>query len=436
MITRYVAEYLWVGAGVHELVAPGVVDVTDGRIVWAGPAVAAPEIAETTRVELAGLLMPGLVNVHCHTPMTLLRGAGEGLPVDRWLTEVMWPREARLSPEDVYWGMTLGAAELLLNGITTSVEMYFYPDEIATAAVDAGLRCTVTPPVIEDADLGRFGTVEEQLEATADLALWWEGSDLIDVGLGPHAMYTLSDSSLRDVARVAVAEDLLIHMHVAEQSHENDLCFERSGQTLVTYLEEIGLFESRFLAAHGVWLTDADQDRLARHSVGVAHCPASNSRHASGTAPIVDLRRRGVPVGLGTDGPASHGRLDLFEEMRLAIRMARLRESSAEALTPIEVLTMATAEGAAALHRTDIGALEPGMWADMVNVAVDGPAFTPVLEREDLFTHLVWSASPADIRGVWVGGRRVVDDGRCLTVDVGPAQQEVSVRARKLAEGS
>ena len=436
MTTRYVADYLWLGAGVPELLAPGVVDVADGRIVWAGPVDAAPETAEMNHVELAGLLMPGFVNTHCHTPMVLLRGAGEGLPVDRWLSEVMWPREGRLSPEDVYWGMTLGAAELLLNGVTTSVEMYFYADEVATAAKEAGLRSTVTPPVIEDGALDRLGTVEEQLGAAVDLARRWEGSDVINVGLGPHSMYTLSDGALRNVARVALAENLFIHMHVAEQSNENQLCLERSGQSLVEYLEDTGVFESHFLAAHGIWLTDDDQERLARHSAGVAHCPASNSRHASGTAPVVDLRRRGIPVGLGTDGPASHSRLDLFEEMRLAIRMARLRESSAEALTPLDALTMATSEGAAALARTDIGSLERGRWADMVNIAVDGPAFTPVLEKEDLITHLVWSASPADIRGVWVGGRQVVDDGRCLTVDVGPAQREVAIRARRLAEGS
>jgi 5-methylthioadenosine/S-adenosylhomocysteine deaminase len=388
-----------------------------------------------TRVELAGLLMPGLVNTHCHTPMTLLRGAGEGLPVDRWLAEVMWPREGRLSPGDVYWGMTLGAAELLLNGITTSVEMYFYPEEVATAAADAGLRCTVTPPIVEGAGLGRFGTVGEQLAAAADLARRWEGSDLIDVGLGPHSMYALSDGALREVAQVAIAENLLIHMHVAEQSYENDLCLERSGRSLAAYLEDIGMFETNFLAAHGVWLTDEDQERLARHPAGVAHCPASNGRHASGIAPVVDLRRRGIPIGLGTDGPASHSRLDMFEEMRLAIRIARIRELNAEVLTPIDALTMATSEGAAALARTDIGSLETGMWADMVNVAVDGPAFTPILEREDLITHVVWSASPADIRGVWVGGRRVVEDGRCCTVDVGRAQHEVAARARRLAEG-
>ena len=435
MTARYVTEYLWVGAGVSELASPGIVDVADGRIVWAGPADEAPEIIETTRVELAGLLMPGFVNTHCHTPMTLLRGAGEGLPVDRWLTEVMWPREGRLSPEDVYWGMTLGAAELLLNGITTSVEMYFYPDEIATAAADAGLRCTVTPAIIEDAELGQFGTVRDQLETATDLAHRWEDSDLIDIGLGPHSAYALSDGALRDVARVAGTENLLVHMHVAEQSHENDLCFERTGRSLIEYLEDIGMFESDFLVAHGVWLTDDDRERLARHSAGVAHCPASNSRHASGMAPVVELRQRGIPVGLGTDGPASHSRLDMFEEMRLAIRIARLRESNAEVLTPIDALTMATTEGAAALARTDIGSLEPGTWADMINIAVDGPAFTPALEKQDLITHLVWSASPADIRGVWVGGRRLVDSGRCHSVDVESAQDEVAIRARSLAEG-
>jgi len=177
---------------------------------------------------------------------------------------------------------------------------------------------------------------------------------------------------------------------------------------------------------------DDDQTRLSEHSVGVAHCPASNGRHASGIAPVVDLRQRGIPVGLGTDGPASHSRLDMFAEMRLAIRMARLRALDAEALTPRDALAMATSEAATALARSDIGTLQPGRWADMVNVAVEGSSFTPVLEPEDLLTHLVWSGSPSDIRSVWVGGHQVVDNGRCLTVDVAEAQREVTVRARGL----
>lgn len=434
MITRYCAEYLFVGDSRSDLFEPGIVDVADGRVLWSGSAHNAPESPGASRIDVPGLLMPGFVNTHCHTPMVLLRGAGEGLPVDRWLTEVMWPREARLTPEDVYWGMTLGGAELLRNGVTSSVEMYFFPDQVALAASNARLRCIVTPPIIEDTKLSRLGTVEHQLVAAADLGRQWSDHDLIDIGLGPHSVYALSDEVLREVARIGAAEDLMVHIHLAEQSYENDLCLERYGQPLVPYLEDSGMLESHLLAAHGVWLTDDDQARLAEHSVGVAHCPASNSRHASGIAPVVDLRKRGIPVGLGTDGPASHSRLDIFAEMRLAIRMARLRALNAELLTPRDALAMATSEAAAALARCDIGTLQPGRWADMVNVAVDGSSFTPVLQPVDLITHLVWSGSPSDIRAVWVGGHQVVDNGHCLTVDVAQAQHEVAVRARRLAE--
>jgi 5-methylthioadenosine/S-adenosylhomocysteine deaminase len=434
MITRYYAEYLFVGDSGSDLLEPGIVDVADGRVLWSGPAHNAQERPGASRIDVPGLLMPGFVNTHCHTPMVLLRGAGEGLPVNRWLNEVVWPREGRLTPEDVYWGMTLGGAELLRNGVTSSVEMYFHPDQVALAASGAKLRCTVTPPIIEDADLSRLGTVDHQLSTAIDLGHRWSEHDLIDIGLGPHSVYALSDEVLRKVARIAAAEDLMVHIHLAEQSYENDLCLERYGRPLVPYLEDIGMFESHLLVAHGVWLTDDDQTRLAEHSVGVAHCPASNGRHASGIAPVVDLRQRGIPVGLGTDGPASHSRLDMFAEMRLAIRMARLRALNAELLTPTDALAMATSEAAAALARSDIGTLQPGRWADMVNVAIEGSSFTPVLEPEDLITHLVWSGSPSDIRSVWVGGHQVVDDGHCLTVDVAEAQREVTIRARRLAE--
>lgn len=435
MVTRYRAEYLWVGDNEAELLESGVVDVAEGRVLWAGQAEEAPERPRASLKDVPGLLMPGFVNTHCHTPMVLLRGAGEGLPVDRWLTEVIWPREGRLTPEDVYWGMTLGSGELLRNGVTTSVEMYFHADQVALAASKAGLRCTVTPPVIEEAVLGRLGTVDDQLRSAMELAREWSTSGLISIGLGPHSVYAVSDDVLREVARIGAAEELLVHIHLAEQNYENDWCLERYGRPLVSYLEDIGMLDSHLLVAHGVWLSDDDQASLAEYSVGVAHCPASNGRHASGIAPVVDIRRRGIPVGLGTDGPASHSRLDMFTEMRLAIRMARLRARDAEVLTPREALAMATTEAAAALARSDIGRLERGRWADMVNIAVDGPAFTPTLEPEDLLTHLVWSGSPADVRGVWVGGRQVVEGGRCLTVDVEEALREVTVRARRLAAG-
>ncbi len=173
MITRYYAEYLFVGDSGSDLLEPGIVDVADGRVLWSGPAHNAQERPGASRIDVPGLLMPGFVNTHCHTPMVLLRGAGEGLPVNRWLNEVVWPREGRLTPEDVYWGMTLGGAELLRNGVTSSVEMYFHPDQVALAASGAKLRCTVTPPIIEDADLSRLGTVDHQLSTAIDLGHRW-----------------------------------------------------------------------------------------------------------------------------------------------------------------------------------------------------------------------------------------------------------------------
>ena len=192
------------------------------------------------------------------------------------------------------------------------------------------------------------------------------------------------------------------------------------------------MFENHLLAAHGVWLTEDDQKALSNHLVGIAHCPASNGRHASGIAPVTEFREHGIPVGLGTDGPASHNRLDIFAEMRLAIRMARLRTLDADLLTPAEALSMATRDAARAVGRSDIGTLESGRFADMINVTVDGSAFTPILGPEDLITHLVWSAAPTDIRGVWVGGEKVVEDNRCLTVDVIEAEYQVTDRAHRL----
>ena len=431
---RYLADTLLTMNGDQRPLLEGVVDVEEGRVVWSGPASAAPDPGEATVHRIDGILMPGMVNIHCHTPMVLLRGAGEGLPVDRWLHEVMWPREALLTPEDVRAGMQAGAAELLANGITASVEMYFHGDAVARGAAEAGLRCVVTAPVIEDAQLDRFGTWEAQLEEMVATRERWVSNDLIEVGLGPHAAYSLSDECLRRIAGIASETGMLVHIHVAEQEWEDGAVRGRSGMSAPAYLESLGLLEGRALAAHAVWMPDDDIEILARNRVAVAHCPCSNSKHGSGVARVLDMEEAGVRVGLGTDGPASHHRLDLFEEMRMAIRLARLKAGDAAVLPAHQALHMATAGAADCIDRPDLGRLAPGAWADMVAIRGSEPALNPVIPGEDdPISRVVWSGSPGAVRSVWVGGRRVVEDGQVISIDTREVHSEVERRARRLA---
>ncbi len=415
-------------------IASAALDVEAGRVTWSGPAADAPPADGAAVHRLEGIVVPGMVDIHCHTPMVLLRGAGEGLPVDRWLQQVMWPREARLTPDDVRVGMQVGGAELLANGITTSVEMYFHGQAVAEGAESIGLRCLVTAPVIEDAALTRFGSWEAQLDDMVATRERWAGSDHIDVGLGPHAAYSLSDECLRRIAAVATETGMLVHIHLAEQEWEDATIRERSGSSAPAYLESIGLLDAAVLAAHAVWVDEADIETLARHDVAVAHCPCSNAKHASGIAPVGDMVAAGIRVGIATDGPASHHRLDLFEEMRTAIRLARVRHRDAERFTPAEALRMVTAGAADAIGRPDLGRLTPGACADMVALSPATPALQPVLpDEDDAVSRVVWSGSPAAITGVWVGGRRVVEDGLPTTLDLPAASAEMTARARRLA---
>jgi len=433
MLSRFHAGLVVPVDEAGSLYSPGVVDVEDGRIVWVGPAGEASSRPDAAVHTLAGALLPGFVDTHAPSPMVLLRAAGEGLPVDRWLREVIWPREGRLTSADVRAGMTLGAGELLAAGITTSQEMYFFSRAVAEGAADAGLRCVVTPPVLVADDLARFGDWPDQIAAVAEEARHWAGHPLVTVGFGPHSAYALPEEPLAEIASVARRDGLGVHIHVAEQRHEGDAITARHGVTVPRFLERIGLLDVPVVAAHAVWLTDDDIELFAAAGVGVAHCPASNMKHASGIAPVGRLRAAGVPVGVATDGPASHDRLDPFEEMRLALRLARLAAGDAGALTPADVLRMATREAAAVLGRADLGSLEPGRRADMVHL--DTAPFVPVVDDADWTAHLVYSGSPSLVRDVWVEGRRVVAEGVVTTVDLPAARAEVSGRARRLAAG-
>lgn len=431
---RYLAGAAVLGDRVGTVVPDAVLDVVDGRITWVGTASEAPDpAAGASTTTLPGLITPGLVNTHGHAPMTLFRGVGEGLPLDRWLREVMWPREGRLAAADVRAAMRLASAEMLRHGVTTSVEMYLFGEAVADAVRETGARALVMAPLLAAPGWEHLGTLDEQLDRAVGHAEAALGDPLVEFGIGPHAAYTVPLDVLRRAAEVTREHGMLLHTHVAETRAEDEALRREHGVSVPQLLADHDVLGGRVLAAHCVWMDDADLDLWAEHDVAVAHCPQSNAKLASGVAPLTSMLRRGIRVGLGTDGPASNNNLDLWEEMRLAGLLARVGALDAHALTAPEAFWLATGAGAAALDRPDIGLLEVGRWADFVHVDTDDIAFIPVEQASDLLTHLVWSASSQHVRDTWVAGRQVVAEGVCMTVDEPALRAEVRARAASLA---
>jgi 5-methylthioadenosine/S-adenosylhomocysteine deaminase len=412
-----------------------VVDVgEDGRIAHVGPRATAPPSAAPV-TELPGALLPGLVNTHAHTPMIALRGMGGDLPLLPWLQEVMWPAEGRLEADDVRVAMTSGCVELLRTGCTTSVEMYFFTDAVIDAVTTVGSRVVLTPGVIAAPGWDRLGTWEQMrddVSARIDAVGLRSGpGERIELGYGPHAAYTLPPEALASVAEHARARDALLHIHVAETLDE-DRAQRASHGSVPALLEDVGALGGRVLAAHGVHLSDTDIALLADRGAGVAHCPGSNAKLAAGVARLTALRRAGVRVGLGTDGPASGDDLDMWAEARLAGLLARVSSGDAAALTAAELLLMATRDGAAVIGRDDLGAIEPGRWADLVHVDLDDPTFVAPEDDAQLLSNLVWAGGSRLVRDVWVAGEQVLADRQPTRVDRRAATAALRASAARL----
>jgi 5-methylthioadenosine/S-adenosylhomocysteine deaminase len=394
------------------------IDAT-GRIGYAGPRASAPPSAAPVHA-LPGALLPGLVNVHAHTPMAVLRGMGGDLPLLRWLHEVMWPAEGRMQGEQVRAGMTAGCIEMLRAGCTTSVEMYFFTDAVIDAATAVGSRVLLTPGIIAAPGWDRLGSWQAMRDAVSRRidrdGLRFGPGERIELGYGPHAAYTLPPEALTSVAEHARQRGALVHIHVAETADEDTAQRAEYG-SVPAMLDRLGVLGGRVLAAHGVHLSDSDVALLAARGAAVAHCPGSNAKLAAGVAKVAALRRAGVRVGLGTDGPASGDDLDLWAETRLAGLLARVTSGDAAALTAAELLLMATREGAAAIGRDDLGALEAGRWADVVHIDLAGSTFPDPDNDAQLLSNLVWAGGSRLVRDVWVAGDRVLADGEPTRVD-------------------
>jgi 5-methylthioadenosine/S-adenosylhomocysteine deaminase len=393
------------------------VAIRQGRIVDLLPAAEAlaryeaPEIIERP----GHLLIPGLVNAHTHAAMTLLRGLADDLPLMDWLQGHIWPAEQRwVSAEFVEHGTELAMAEMLLGGTTTFSDMYFFPEVVARVAARAGMRACVGMILI------KFPTVwasdsAEYLRKGLALRDEYKGHPLISTAFAPHAPYTVDDEYLLKIRRLADELEIPVQTHLHETADEVLGSVVDCGARPLARLDRLGLVSPLLLAVHMTQLEDAEIERLAAAGASVVHCPESNLKLASGFCPVAKLLAAGVNVCLGTDGAASNNDLDMLGEMRTAALLAKGVAGRADAVTASQVLAMATLNGARALGLAEeIGSIEAGKAADLCAVDLARPATWPVY---DPVAQLVYAASRAQVRDVWVAGRRMVAEGRLARMD-------------------
>lgn len=411
-------------------VIQGDLALSDDLIVGVGGEGALPSDYDPETIDAAGCaVMPGLVNAHGHGAMTLLRGYADDMPLMTWLEDWVWPAEAHLADEDVYWGTALACLEMLKGGTTTFADMYFHMDRAAAAVRDLGMRGTLSLGLV-----GVSPRAEEDLELSLEFAREYHGAadGRIQVQLGPHAPYTCPPAYMERVSNLASELGLGIHIHLAETQAEMDDVHSTYGVTPVEYARDCGLMEHHpFLAAHCVHVDEGDIALLRDSGAGVAHCTRSNQKLGSGIAPLKDMLDGGVLVGIGTDGACSTGTLDMWAELRAASLVQKGVRLDAQVIPASRILHMATRGGALALGLEDTGSLLPGMKADVIIVDLDGPHLTP---QHDVLSLLAYAAGPGDVRDVFVDGRQVIAQGRLETADEKQIIRENRERAGRLVE--
>ena len=388
----------------HALVA------RDGRIV-----AILPQAQSRDRFECAiwldrpdHVLIPGLINAHTHSAMTLFRGMADDMPLDEWLTQHIWPAEARwVSTDFTRDGAELAILEMIRGGTTCFQDMFFFPDVVAQAAVERPIRAAVGMIVLEVPTVWAQNT-QEYLSKGLAVHDQFVGSPLIRTTFAPHAPYSVGDEALRQIRTLADELDVPIHMHVHETAAEVQGAIDEHGQRPLQRLDGLGLVNSQLTAVHMTQLTDTEIELLAAAGVSVVHCPESNLKLASGFCPVAKLHQAGVNIALGTDGAGSNNDLDMFSEMRTAALLAKGVADDAGAVTAEDALAMATINGARALGMGDeIGSLEAGKAADLVCVDLSAPASQPVHHP---ISQLVYSVSRDQVSDVWVAGQPVLID--------------------------
>lgn len=369
------------------------------------------------RVELGNhILMPGFVNAHGHTPMSLFRGLADDIPLQEWLEDRIWPLEGKyVSREFVRDGAMLTLAEIIRSGTTCFADNYFFPDEVAKAANEASLRAQLACPVLD------FPTVwaqdaDEYISKTTHLHDDYRSSELVSIAFGPHAPYTVSDKPLQRIAALAEELDVPIHIHMHENAREVSDALASDGRRPLARMADLGLVSPRLLCVHATQLIEEEMQLLSQQGASVIHCPSSNLKLASGLCEVDKLLKQGVNVALGTDGAASNNDLDMFGEMHLMALLGKAVAEDAAAVSAQQALEIATLNGARALGmEQDIGSLEVGKFADICAVSLDHLSLTPM---NNPISHLVYASNGSVVSHVWCGGSLLLDDGELQTLDL------------------
>jgi 5-methylthioadenosine/S-adenosylhomocysteine deaminase len=420
-----------------NLYEPGAVAIKGNSILAVGPeAELKNDYPSSQPFDCQGkVLMPGLVNAHTHVPMTLLRGLADDLRLDVWLLGYMMPVEREfVSPDFVRLGTLIGCAEFIRTGITSFADMYYFEEDVAKATVEAGLRGVLGQTVLKfpSPDANSY---EDSLEAAREFIVGWKNHELIVPAVSPHAPFTCTADILRSCAALAAEFDVPLHTHISETAIEVENMRRENDMPVIPYIKKQNLFDAKVLAAHCVHLDFGEIITLKHYNAGVAHNPSSNMKLASGMAPVTKMLEEGVNVGIGTDGPSSNNDLDMFEEIRLASFMAKIRENSPTALPARQALLMATRMGADAMHIGHLtGSLEPGKRADLILVDIDTLHNSPRFRRDPngIYAQLVYAAKSTDVTDVMVNGRWLMRDKELLTIKLPALMEEVQSYAEKI----
>ena len=379
-------------------------------------------------IDGAGMLaLPGLVNTHAHAAMVLFRGAAEDVSVETWFNNYIWPMEINLTPEDVYWGALLAIAEMIASGVTSVADHYFAMDSIAQAVVESGIRAHLAPTM--------FGQdIHTELDQATTFAARWHGAadGRISAWLGPHSPYLCSAAFLSEVAAEARRLGLGCHIHVSETAAQVAQSRERHGVTPIQLLAQLGMFDGRLLCAHATHATPEEIRLLAQPQAGVAHCPKTFLKLAAGIAPITEMLRQGVAVGVGSDGAASNNTMDMLEQMRLAAMLQKHERRDPTALPIADTLRLATTGGAHVLgQQGQLGRVVVNALADIILLRLDSTHLQPV---HNPAAAVVYSARASDVDTTIVNGQILMQGRKLRTLDLELILREVNSRVARLRE--